>query len=63
MNDTNQPTRRAFLKGLVTTAVASSAAASTAASEQLDPQPLDVAKKPTTKYQETQHVKDYYDSL
>ncbi|MHC0522363.1 twin-arginine translocation signal domain-containing protein [Vibrio harveyi] len=56
--------RRDLLKGLTTAAVAGAVVAGTAkvasASETVEPSEKDVKKKG---YRETQHIRDYYDTL
>ncbi|AGB09899.1 TPA: transcriptional initiation protein Tat [Vibrio parahaemolyticus] len=56
--------RRALLKGFTTAAVAGAVVAGTTkvavASETVEPSEKDVKKKG---YRETQHIRDYYDTL
>lgn len=54
--------RRAFIKGLAVAGVAGSVGAGTsqnARAEQIGPTSI----KQKTRYRETQHIRDYYDSL
>ncbi len=59
-----QHSRREFLKQVATAAVATSVTGGAAQAAQTEPfeQPENTNKL-QTKYRETQHVKDYYDSL
>ncbi len=63
-NKVINPSRRELLKGFTTAAVAGAVVAGTTkvavASETVEPSEKDVKKKG---YRETQHIRDYYDTL
>ncbi|WP_117235442.1 twin-arginine translocation signal domain-containing protein [Vibrio maerlii] len=56
--------RRELLKGLTTAAVAGTVVASVGnAAAQSDDKPVEVKADKQTGYRETQHIRDYYDTL
>ncbi|OEE51575.1 transcriptional initiation protein Tat [Enterovibrio norvegicus] len=55
--------RREFLKGLGVAAAASAAASVISTSAQADVEVVSPEEKPKSGYRETQHIRDYYDSL
>ncbi|MCC4797997.1 transcriptional initiation protein Tat [Enterovibrio norvegicus] len=63
--DSAQPNekRREFLKGLGVAAAASAAASVVSTSAQADVDVVSPEETPKSGYRETQHIRDYYDSL